>query len=125
MEARILALVKRLAAEVAEPDYSDGGRGGGDRKPVKAPWEKWQRHLQMRLWYLYSVDMTAIPRVGVETALVLLDEPGHDFSEFCSVKKLNHWLGLSPGTNISSGKRFSGPRGAARWWPGRLCGWLR
>ena len=112
MEVRIEVLVERLASEVVKPDdESDSGCGGGDRKPVKVPREKWHRRLQLRLWDLFGVDLTAIPGIGVETALLLLAELGHDFSEFGNVKKLSHWLGLTPGTNISGGKRLSGAKG--------------
>ena len=112
MEVRIEALVERLAAEVVKPDDdSDGGCGGGDRKPVKVPREKWHRRLQLRLWICIWCGPDCDSRDWVETALLLLAELGHDFSEFGNVKKLSHWLGLTPGTNISGGKRLSGAKG--------------
>ena len=111
MEERILALAGRLAAEVTGDDGADGGsHTHGGRKSVNKPRNKWQRNLQMRLWDMFGVDLTAIPGVGVETALTMLAELGHDFSEFGGAKQFSQWLSVSPGTNISGGKRLSGAK---------------
>ncbi len=106
-EARILSLVDQLAARLTE-QKDDSTGGGADRKPLKKPRRKWHQRLQMRLWELFEVDLTAIPGVGVETALTLLSELGHDFSEFDNAKKFSSWLGVAPGTNISGGKHLPG-----------------
>ena len=111
MEERILQLVEKLAVQVIDDDDQQGGVGDGDRKPVKRPRKKWQQNLQRAMWNLFGVDLTAIPGIGVETALVLLAELGYDFSEFGNAKKFNQWMSVAPGTNISGGKRLSGAKG--------------
>ena len=106
LEVRILTLVEQLAAHVTEADTTDDGR-----TPVKTPRGAWQQHLHKRLWDLFGTDLTAIPGVGMESALVLLSELGHDFSEFGSSRQFSQWLSLAPGTNISGGKRLPEAKG--------------
>ena len=55
-----------------------------------------------------GVDLTAIPTIGVNTALVIASEIGPDFSAFPSVQHFCSWLGVAPGTRISGGKPLPG-----------------
>ena len=55
---------------------------------------------------MLGVDLTAIPTVGVETALTLAAEVGADLSRFPTSAHFCSWLGLAPGTRISGDKRL-------------------
>ncbi|MNE73375.1 Transposase IS116/IS110/IS902 family protein [compost metagenome] len=52
--------------------------------------------------------MTAIPTIGVDTALVLASEIGPDLSRFPSSQHFCSWLGLAPPTRISGGRQLGG-----------------
>ena len=58
---------------------------------------------------MLGADLTAIPTVGVETALTIAAEIGADLSRFPSSAHFCSWLGLAPGTRISGDKRLGGP----------------
>ena len=53
-----------------------------------------------------GIDLTAIPTIGVTTALVIASEIGRDFFAFPSAQHFCSWLGAAPGTRISGGKPF-------------------
>ena len=55
-----------------------------------------------------GVDLTAIPTIGIETALVLACEVGPDLSRFPTPEHFCSWLTLAPGTRISGGKSLKG-----------------
>ena len=57
---------------------------------------------------MMGVDLTAIPTIGVNTALTIAAEIGPDFSAFPSAQHFSSWLGLAPGTRISGGKTLPG-----------------
>ena len=67
-----------------------------------------ERALRERLRGMLGVDLTAIPTVGVETALTLAAEVGADLSRFPTAAHFCSWLGLAPGTRISGDKRLGG-----------------
>ena len=50
---------------------------------------------------MLGADLTAIPTVGVETALTVAAEVGADLSRFATAAHFCSWLGLAPGTRIS------------------------
>ena len=64
--------------------------------------------MAVALHRMMGVDLTAIPTVGVNTALVIAAEIGPDFSAFPSAQHFSSWLGLAPGTRISGGKSLPG-----------------
>ena len=64
--------------------------------------------LRQRLHRMLGADLTAIPTIGVETALTFAAEIGGDLSRFPSARHFCSWLGLSPGTRISGEKRLGG-----------------
>ena len=68
-----------------------------------------ERALRERLRGMLGVDLTAIPTIGVETALTLAAEVGPDLSRFPTAAHFCSWLGLAPGTRISGDKRLGGP----------------
>ncbi len=57
---------------------------------------------------MMGVDLTAIPTIGVNTALTIASEIGPDFSVFPSAQHFCSWLGLAPGTRVSVGKPLPG-----------------
>ena len=57
---------------------------------------------------MLGADLTAIPTVGVETALTVAAEVGADLSRFATAAHFCSWLGLAPGTRISGDKRLGG-----------------
>ena len=57
---------------------------------------------------LLGVDLTAIPTIGLETALAVASEIGPDLSRFASCAHFCSWLQLAPGTRISGGKPLPG-----------------
>jgi transposase len=67
-----------------------------------------QRILHQALYQALGVDLTAIPAVSVDTALVIAGEIGPDLSRFPSSQHFCSWLGLAPPTRISGGKPLPG-----------------
>lgn len=100
-EARIDALVETLASTV------DASTEDLLAKPARTQRE---RRRQLALRAMLGVDLTAIPTIGVETALTITSEVGPDLSRFPSVKHFCSWLALAPGTGISGGKQLRGPQ---------------
>ena len=68
-----------------------------------------ERGLQVALQAVLGVDLTAIPSIGVETALTIASEIGPDLSRFPTSGHFCSWLTLAPGTRISGGKSLKGP----------------
>ena len=67
-----------------------------------------ERGLRLALKAALGVDLTAIPTVGVETALTIAAEIGPDLSRFPTSGHFCSWLALAPGTRISGGKALKG-----------------
>lgn len=67
-----------------------------------------QAVLHQALGQVMGVDLTAIPTIGVDTALVLASELGPDLSRFPTSQHFCSWLGLAPPTRISGGKTLPG-----------------
>ena len=74
-------------------------------KPARSPWEK---RMRATLHATLGVDLTAIPTIGIETALTVASEVGADLSRFPSCAHFCSWLHLAPGTRISGGKPLPG-----------------
>ena len=69
-----------------------------------------ERRRQLALRAMLGVDLTAIPTIGVETALAIASEVGPDLSRFPTAAHFCSWLMLAPGTRISGGKQIRGPQ---------------
>jgi len=96
-ERRIVATVDRLAVV------------GVEREPLAAPARSHrERELQHALRAMLGVDLTAIPTIGLETALVVASEIGPDLSRFPSQAHFCSWLNVAPGTRISGEKALPG-----------------
>ncbi|MQT98650.1 transposase, partial [Pseudomonas helleri] len=67
-----------------------------------------QTVLHQALGRVMGVDLTAIPTIGVDTALVLASELGPDLSRFPTSQHFCSWLGVAPPTRISGGKSLPG-----------------
>lgn len=62
--------------------------------------------LRGALFQAFGVDLTAIPTIDVDIALVIFSEIGPDLSRFPTSQHFCAWLNLAPGTRISGGKRL-------------------
>ena len=112
-EAQILAALKTLSPPEA-PD--DGGRGCAAKPPGKS--QKPKHTLHTSLQRMMGVDLTAIPTIGPETALVIASEIGPTVSAFPTMQQFCSWLGLAPGTRISGDRRLRSKgrtAGQSRW----------
>jgi transposase len=67
-----------------------------------------QRQLHQALNEVLGVDLTTVPTLAIDTVLVLAGEIGPDLSRFPNSQNFCSWLGLSPPTHISGGKKLSG-----------------
>lgn len=65
-------------------------------------------NLQNELYRVAGVDLTRIDGIDTTTALKVLSETGLDMARWKSSKHFASWLGLSPGSKVSGGKRLSG-----------------
>lgn len=54
-----------------------------------------------------GVDLTKVDGLEEQSILKILSETGSDMSKWKTVKHFTSWLGLSPGTKISGGKKLS------------------
>ena len=64
--------------------------------------------LRNELYRVTGVDLTKINGIDSTTALKVVSEIGLDMNRWKSEKHFASWLGLSPGSKISGGKRLSG-----------------
>jgi len=64
--------------------------------------------LHQALQQVLGVDLTAIPTIGLDTALALAGEIGPDLSRFPSEGHFCSWLTVAPPTRISGGKPLPG-----------------
>ena len=88
-----------------------GGVDGSEVELLAKPAAKLaERRRQLALRTMLGVDLTAIPTIGVETALAIASEIGPDLSRFPNAAHFCSWLMLAPGTRISGGKQIRGPQ---------------
>ena len=100
-EARIDEVIETIA----------GGVEGSATELLANPATKLaERRRQLALRAMLGVDLTAIPTIGIETALAIAAEIGPDLSRFATAGHFCSWLMLAPGTRISGGKQIRGPK---------------
>ena len=85
-------------------------RAAGPPLPSKAR----EQALGQALMRTLGVDLTTIPTIGIETALVIASEIGPDLSRFPSSQHFCSWLHLAPGTRISGDRPLRGPGGPGK-----------
>ena len=105
LHTQINACEQQIAAALDQLAHSDPP-GQAPEAPARTSRE---RVLQSALYRMLGVDLTAIPCIGVETALVIAAEIGADLSRLPSSEHFCSWLTLAPGTRISGDKPLKGP----------------
>jgi len=80
----------------------------GETMEAVAERPTWEAQMGRGLRQMLGVDLTAIPTIGTETALVIASEIGPDLSRFPSAAHFCSWATLAPGTRISGGKSIPG-----------------
>lgn len=98
--------IEKALAEQAQADVEPAAPGKLLRSSHRSPAEQAQLH--QTLVKTLGVDLTAIPTVALETALVFAAEVGPDLSRFPTCEHFCSWLTLAPDTRISGGKRLPG-----------------
>ena len=106
-EARMAATLSSLAQDADMADSAAPLLAASGQKPR-------ERGLTMALHAVLGVDLTAIPTIGVETALTIASEIGPDLARFPTQEHFCSWLTLAPGTRISGGKVLKGRRAVKR-----------
>ena len=109
-ERRIGGELDALAREEGDDDGAPPLAESHTAKPRSLSAQRRQRDaaLRRRLRKMLGVDLTAIPTIGVETALAVAAEVGADLGRFPSARHFCAWLGLAPGTRISGERRLGG-----------------
>ena len=117
-ETRIMTEVERLTPpddpmgdSTPNDAPSDGSSGVASNDAPSSAGKKLygqDKAMAVALHKMMGVDLTAIPTIGINTALVIAAEIGPDFSAFPSAQHFSSWLGLAPGTRISGGKSLPG-----------------
>jgi transposase len=98
-DREIEAQLRSLQVHDGEPD-----KGKKRSHPRNAP----KFDLRTQLYRMCGVDLTRIDGIDVTPALAVISETGTDMSRFATVGHFTSWLGLCPGTKITSGKVMSG-----------------
>jgi transposase len=104
-----------LACEAAIERHLRRLDQAGDAPPPPAP-KKPKGHSKNGLAFdarsplsrLTGVDLTEINGLSESTVLTVLAETSLDLSAWPNEKQFSSWLGLSPGSKVSGGKRLSG-----------------
>jgi len=86
------------------PTNSDPEDGASAKAQDRAP----KFNLKDELHRVTGVDLTKIDGIDATTALKVISEIGIDTSRWKSEKQFASWLGLSPGSKVTGGKRLSG-----------------
>lgn len=76
--------------------------------PSKAKGEASAFNLKDELFRVTGVDLTKIDGIDSTTVLKVISEIGVDMNRWKSEKHFTSWLGLSPGSKVTGGKRLSG-----------------
>ncbi len=95
-DAQILDTMAGLEQDIELPEVPVAGRTTAERE------------LAVALRRMLGVDLTAIPTIGVGTALVLAAEIGPDLSRFPTCEHFCSWLNVAPGTRITGGHPLPG-----------------
>ena len=106
-DSKIEALLATFDAKVVdnqpEPPDTAGGKSSGTAKGKASAF-----NLHDELIRVTGVDLTKINGIESATILKIISEIGIDMNRWKSEKHFCSWLGLSPGSKITGGKRLSG-----------------
>ena len=94
--------------EAAEPTDPVADAGPAADQSVGKPFDM-KKHLSR----LFGTDLTLVPGIGVNTALVLFSELGPELSRFPTAAHFASWLHLCPYNKITGGRIISAPDPAA------------
>ena len=105
-DREIESLLATLDAKVVTtpPTNRDPEDGASAKAQGRAPGFNLKDELQR----VTGVDLTKIDGIDATTALKIISEIGIDTSRWKSEKQFASWLGLSPGSKVTGGKRLSG-----------------
>ena len=105
----VLARLRDRRVKADEETIARSLQGNWREEHVFALAQALERYdLLSALQAVLEVDLTAIPTIGVETALTIASEIGADLSRFPTFEHFCSWLTLAPGTRIG-GKSLKGP----------------
>ena len=90
------------ATEDNRPPHPKDGKSSSAKRTAAA------FNLQNEMYRVTGVDLTRIDGIDSTTALKVVSETGIDMNRWKSSKHFASWLGLSPGSKITGGKRLSG-----------------
>ena len=100
-DQEIEALLVTFDAKVADSPPTNSGTEADT--PSKAVF-----NLKDELYRVAGVDLTKINGIDSTTVLKIISEIGVDMDRWKSEKHFASWLGLSPGSKVTGGKRLSG-----------------
>ncbi len=100
-DQEIEALLVTFDAKVADSPPTNSGTEADT--PSKAVF-----NLKDELYRVAGVDLTKINGIDSATVLKIISEIGVDMDRWKSEKHFASWLGLSPGSKVTGGKRLSG-----------------
>ena len=100
-DQEIEALLVTFDAKVANSPPTNSGTEADT--PSKAVF-----NLKDELYRVTGVDLTKIDGIDSTTVLKIISEIGVDMDRWKSEKHFASWLGLSPGSKVTGGKRLSG-----------------
>ncbi len=86
-------------------DKSQGLRGSLDSLVIRNGFDF---DVRSQLYRLTGVDLTEINGMSENNVLTIVSETGLDMNVWPTEKHFSSWLGLSPGSKITGGKRLSG-----------------
>jgi len=101
-ESEILAAIAPLARFEPPPSACSKPLRGKHRSTAQSD------TLRLALQRVLGIDLTRLPTIAVETALVICSEIGRDLSRFPDSAHFCSWLQLAPPTRISGGKPLPG-----------------
>ena len=100
-DREIETLLTKFDAAELSPEDQDG-------PAAESPRTEPAFNIHNELLRVTGVDLTKIDGIDATTALKIIAETGLDMERWPSAKHFASWLGLSPGSKITGGKRLSG-----------------
>jgi transposase len=105
-DQEIEALLSTFDAKVVANPPANHDIYGGTKSEAKRITPAF--NLKDELYRVAGVDLTKIDGIDSNTVLKVISEIGVDMARWKSEKHFTSWLGLSPGSKVTGGKRLSG-----------------